>query len=373
MGEWTEVDHLRVSRHDGAVPEPLRIAYTVEQCWHSVPGGTAIATLEVARRLDGRADLTVVGVAGRHRRDPGPPFAPPAGTRHLPVARPWLYEAWNRFEWPKVERATGSIDVCHSTTAIPAATDAAHVVTVHDVAFLDAPERFTTHGARVMRRGLERCRSADLVLCPSRATMGDLVAEGFDDARIRYVPWGVEASPVTEGDRRRVIRTFDLPSEFVLFVGTIEPRKNLAALATAVRELGLPLVAAGAEGWGDAGASANDVRFLGFVEAADLPAVYSLATVFAYPSLSEGFGLPVAEAMAHGTPVVTSRGTSTEEVAGGAAVLVDPTDIESIADGIREALDRGPELVSLGSARAAELTWEATVDATVAAYREVAR
>ncbi len=210
------------------------------------------------------------------------------------------------------------------------------------------------------------------MLCPSQATICDLVAEGFDDSLIRHVPWGVEASLVTEADRTRVTRTHDLPSQFVLFVGTIEPRKNLAGLAAAVRGLDLPLVAAGADGWGDAGSSESDVQFLGFVDDADLPALYSLATVFAYPSLSEGFGLPVAEAMAYGTPVVTSRGTSTEEVAGGAAVLVEPTDFDSISAGLREALDRAPELVALGSARAAQLSWGAAADATVAAYREVA-
>jgi glycosyltransferase involved in cell wall biosynthesis len=101
--------------------------------------------------------------------------------------------------------------------------------------------------------------------------------------------------------------------------------------------------------------------------------VYSLATVFAYPSLSEGFGLPVAEAMAYGTPVVTSRGTSTEEVAGGAAVLVEPDDVESIAAGLREAIDRRDDLTVRGLARAALLSWDVTVQATVAAYREVAR
>ncbi len=208
------------------MPEPLRIAYTLEQCWHSVPGGTAIATLEVARRLVERTDVELVGVAGRHRRDPDPPFTPPAGTRRLPLARPWLYETWNRFEWPGVERVTGAIDVCHSTTVIPAATAAPHVVTVHDVAFLDAPERFTAHGVRVMRRGLARCRSADLVLCPSRSTIDDLATQGFDRDRLRLVPWGVEATAITDGDRARIARRYDLPSEFVLFVGTIEPREE---------------------------------------------------------------------------------------------------------------------------------------------------
>ncbi len=178
------------------MPEPLRVAYTLEQCWHEVPGGSAIAALEVARRMAERADIELIGVAGRHRRRPDPAFTPPIAVRQLPIARPWLYESWNRFGWPGVEHATGAVDVCHSTIAIPAATKAAQVVTVHDVAFVHAPERFTRHGARVMGAGLERCRAADMILCPSRATIAELVDLGFDADRIRHVPWGVTAHTV---------------------------------------------------------------------------------------------------------------------------------------------------------------------------------
>lgn len=363
--------------HDGAVPDPLRIAYTVEQCWHDVPGGTATAMIEVARRIMARSEdeaIELVGVAGRHRRPPDDAFRLPIPVVSLPIARPWLYEAWNRIGWPKVERSAGPFDVCHSTLAIPAATDAPHVVTVHDAAFMQTPDRFTAHGARVMRAGLERCREADLILCPSRATTGDLADLGFDPSRIRLVPWGVEAVDVTEIDRERVRRKFGLPDRFVLFVGTVEPRKNLPALASAVARANVdaPLVVAGAAGWGDASAPDEGARFVGFVSPADLPALYSLSSVFAYPSLQEGFGLPVAEAMSYGTPVVTSVGTATEEVAAGAAVLVDPLDVDSIAAGIDDAIARADELRAAGLARAAVLTWDATVDATIAAYREVA-
>ena len=356
------------------MPEPLRVAYTVEQCWHTVPGGTATAMLEVARRLVDRPDVDVIGVAGRHRAPAPEPYRPPMTVAQLPLARPWLYETWNRFEWPKAERASGPVDVCHSTTAIPAATEAPHVVTVHDVAFLQNPERFTAHGVRVMRAGLERCRRADLIVCPSTATADDLLGIGFAPEAVTVVPWGVEMSAVTDDDLDRVRRHYDLPAEFVLFVGTVEPRKNLTALESAVERASadLPLVVAGATGWGTDRPGVG-AQFLGFVSSADLPALYSLATVFAYPSLHEGFGLPVAEAMSCGTPVVTSRGTATEEVAGGAAVLVEPTDVDSIAAGIDEALGRPDELRAAGLARAATLTWAATVDATVEAYRMVAR
>lgn len=360
------------------VPDRLRVAYTLEQCWHDVPGGTAVAAIELARRLAARDDVELIGVAGRHRRPPDPAFAPPVPVSSLPFGRPLLYETWNRIGWPIVESVTGAVDVCHSTVAIPAATRAPHVVTVHDVAFVHTPERFTGHGARTMRRGLERCRSADLLLCPSAATGDDLAALGFDTGRIRVVPWGVTPVDVDRTDVERVRDAHRLPERFVLFVGTVEPRKNLARLVAAVAQLAdaAPLVVAGAPGWGDPpadGALSAGVRFLGFVPGADLAALYAAAAVFAYPSLQEGFGLPVAEAMAHGTPVVTSRGSATEEVAGGAAVLVDPYDVGSIREGIVEALAAPEAWAARGRARAAVLSWDTTVERTVAAYREVAR
>ena len=355
------------------MPDPLRVAYTLEQCWHDVPGGSAVAALEVHRRLRRRGDVDVVAVAGRHRDPPAPPYQPDGPVQSLPLARPWLYEMWNRLAWPRVESTTGPIDLCHSTVAIPAATSHPHVVTVHDVAFIHTPERFTTHGARVMRRGLDRCRRADLVLCPSRSTSDDLLDLGFAPARIRIVPWGVEPIDVDDRELDRVRRAYSLPSEFVLFVGTLEPRKNLPGLVEAMRSVPeLPLVVAGADGWGDGMLDRAAVRFLGFVPADDLRPLFQAATVFAYPSFQEGFGLPILEAMAQGTPVVTSRGSSTEEVSGGAAVLADPGQPESIADAIRQVLADRDRWAAAARARATASTWDSTVDATVAAYQEVA-
>jgi len=331
-----------------------------------------VATLELAARLREHPDVELVGVAGRHRSAPATGFEPPIPVRSLPIARPWLYEAWNRLSRPRVERVTGPIDVCHSTIAIPAATTAPHVVTVHDVAFVHAPERFTRHGVRVMNAGLERCRAADLVLCPSETTCSGLVELGFDADRIRVIPWGVDATRATGSEIERVRGVYDLPDRFVLFVGTIEPRKNLTRLAEAVARLDEPidLVVVGAQGWGTPDPR---VRTLGFVPVDDLRALYGAATVFAYPSLEEGFGLPVAEAMAQGAAVVTSVGTATEEVAGGAGVLVDPLDVESIAAGLAEALQDPAAFVDGAISRAAALSWDSTVEATVAAYRDVVR
>jgi glycosyltransferase involved in cell wall biosynthesis len=353
---------------------PLRVAYTLEQCWHDVPGGTAVASLRVLEELARRDDVEMSGVAGRHRRPPAPTFRPSIEVASLPLARPWLYESWNRVEWPKVERATGPIDVCHSTIAIPAATRAAHVVTVHDVAFVHTPDRFTGHGARVMTAGLERCRTADLVLCPTVATADDLVSLGFDDGRIRVVPWGVDVVEPSAADRERARHDFALPERFVLFVGTIEPRKNLTRLAAAVARLDdpMPLVVAGAAGWGEVAVPSDaDVRFAGFVPHDQLAALYAQATVFAYPSLQEGFGMPILEAMAAGAPVVTSRGGATDEAAAGAAVLVDPNDVDATAAGTPAGGARRDELVASGRRRVTGATWSATAEATVAAYRDV--
>ena len=352
----------------------MRVAYTLEQCWHRVPGGTAVAALEVARHMGPVAGVELVGVAGRHRRAPTTGFEPPIPVAALPVGGALLYELSTRFNWPKVESVV-HVDLVHATTIIPPATSLPMVVTLHDVAFLRHPEFFTKHGNAIFRRSLDilRRRRAH-VLCSSRATVDDCLDAGFSGDVLHHVPLGVTATHVSDADRDRVRRAHGLPSEFVLFVGTKEPRKNLARLIDALSTLrdAPPLVVAGMDGWGDDGvAPSHDVRTIGFVPAADLPALYSLSSVFAFPSVWEGYGLPVLEAMAHGAPVVTSRGTSTEEVAGGAAVLVDPLDVASIADGISVALGSGDRLRVKGRERADALPWSLTVELTAGAYRTV--
>jgi glycosyltransferase involved in cell wall biosynthesis len=356
----------------------MRVAYTLEQLWHDAPGGTAVAALEVARRLVPRGELTLLGVAARHRRPPAPSWRPPIPVAQLPLPRPLLYESWLRARRPTVERATGPVDVTHATGLVPCPTSAPLVVTVHDVAFLRDPTKFSRQGVRVMRRSLDVIRgAATLVLTSSEASRRDLEATGIEAGRLRVIPLGVDATPASAPDVDRVRRRYGLPERFVLFVGTLEPRKNLRRLAAAVDRLDddIPLVVAGPEGWGPAPERAEraDTRFLGFVPREDLPALYSSATVFAYPSEVEGFGLPVAEAMAQGTPVITSAGTATEEVAGGSAVLVDPFDVDSIAGGLVEAQRRRDQLATAGRGRAAELTWDATAQRTLDAYRDVVR
>ena len=369
--ESTRRHHGRVA--SDATSDRPRVAYTVEQCWHRVPGGTAVAALAVARALLSTGELDLRFVAGRHRDPPAPAYRVPGPVAQLALPRPVLYESWLRWQRPRVERATGPVDVTHATGLVPCPTAAPLVVTVHDVAFVHQPDRFTRQGARVMRRSLDVIRDrAAVVITSSEASARDLRQLGIDGGRLRVVPLGVEPVDVTDAQVAQVRRDHGLPERFVLFVGTLEPRKNLRRLAAAVAVLGgeLPLVVAGPDGWGSAEPVTGDVRFLGFVPAGELPALYAAATVLAYPSEWEGFGLPVAEAMAQGTPVVTSAGRSTEEVAGGAAVLVDPLDVDAIADGLASAVARADELSVAGRVRAGQLTWTATAAATRAVYDE---
>ncbi|MEY4607686.1 MAG: hypothetical protein RLY45_2446 [Actinomycetota bacterium] len=356
----------------------MRVAYTLEQCWHRVPGGTAVAALRVAEAMSAQLDVRLIGVAGRHRRLPPEPWTPPIPVERLPWPAPWLYETWLRLHWPPVETATGRVDVTHATTLIPCPTRAPLVVTLHDLAWVHEPAHFTRHGVSVFERSLVNIRrSADMVLCSSQSTMDDCVQAGIGADRLRLVPLGVETSRVDADEVSRVRERYRLPSEYLLFVGTVEPRKNLRGLVAARERIphAPPLVVAGAEGWGETGVSADaeGVHFLGFVPGDDLGGLYAGASAFCYPSEREGYGLPVLEAMAQGAPVVTSRGTATEETAGGAAVLVDPHDVDDIAAGIVDALGRRRELSAKGLAHAQRRSWGTTAALTAAAYREVAR
>jgi len=331
--------------------------------------------MRIAEAMTDERDVTLLGVAGRHRHVPSDPWSPVIPIAHLPVGGPLLYDLWLRRQWPKVERATGPVDVAHATTLIPCPSDAPLVVTIHDLAFVHDPTQFTRRGNGIFRRSLEQTRRhADIVLCSSRATMDDCVTAGLDADRLRLVPLGVEAAKVDAEEVARVAAVYQLPPRYLLFVGTVEPRKNLRGLVEAVARLDdpLPLIVAGAEGWGDVAVSPDaDVRFVGFVPEPDLGGLYAGAEVFCYPSEREGYGLPVLEAMAQGTPVVTSRGTATEETAGGAAVLVDPFDADDIARGITDAAARREALAADGLARAGRASWRETARLTAAAYREL--
>jgi glycosyltransferase involved in cell wall biosynthesis len=364
--------------------EPVRVAMTLEQCWHRVPGGTAVATLELARALRRHNALELIGVAAKHTREPDLAWRPPVRVMHLPLFRLALYESWHRLRRPRVQRATGPVDLIHATAMPVPPRSAPLVMTIHDLAFLKDRTHFTRRGNAFFMRGLELAlRDADLVLCPSRATMNDCLEAGFDERLLRLVPHGVVIQEVKESDVERVREQHDLKRNYVLWTGTIEPRKNVPGLlrAWAQLESDTDLVLVGPQGWNEdldkhIGSAARDrVRTLGWLPQRDLAPIYAGAAVFCYPSFTEGFGLPVLEAMAQSTPVVTSSGTSTEEIADGAGLLVDPNDPAAIAEAIGRALgdtELAARLGRQGRERAEVYTWDAAASRTLAAYNEVA-
>jgi glycosyltransferase involved in cell wall biosynthesis len=363
----------------------LRVAATVEQSWHPVPGGTAVSVLETLRELGARDDVDVVGVAARHRAPPPEPWSVPAPVRHLPLPRRLLYPAWQYLRAPAVQRVTGPVDVVHAWTfAVPPRAGSPLVVTVHDLAFLRRPDQFTRNGVRFFRRGLELTRrEADVVLCPSRATADDCERAGIGASRLRVVPHGVRPAAVPPASVEEFRRRHGLGRPYVLWCGTLEPRKNVGTLLAAFGRLvaegaDLDLLLVGPRGWKEASgvlpaAVADRVHALGFLPPGDLQRAYAGARAFAYPSTWEGFGLPVLEAMAHGVPVVTSAGTSMAEFAEGAGLLVDPLDEAGLAAALADAAGpRHDELASAASARAGRYTWAAAAEAVARAYRDVA-
>jgi len=360
----------------------VRVAYTVESSWHRVPGGTAVATLALARALLALGDVELAGVAAAHRYAPLPAFAIPEGMTvgHLPFPRKALYESWHLARRPAVERATGPVDLVHATNlAVPPAS-VPLVVTVHDLAPLTDPEHFTARNRRLTEQGFSLARAEAALVCgPSEATLRDCEAHGVERERLRLVPWGVTAGQVGREEVAATRARLGVARPYLLFVGTLEPRKNLPRLleayASVAAELDLDLLLAGPTGWGEEvrlpRSVASRIRALGYLAPSDRDPLYAGAAAVAYPSLREGFGLPVLEAMAQGAAVVTSRGTATEEAAGGAAVLVDPLDVDDIARGLRDAVARRDELAPAALERAAACTWAASARAQRDAYREL--
>lgn len=296
-----------------------------------------------------------------------------------------LYELWHLDSRvsPRVEAATGPVDVVHATAIAYPRADAPVVVTIHDLSFLDDPQHATKHGHRFMRRGTDLAREhAQLVMCSSQSTIDDCVLAGFDPAKLRLVPLGVRATARGLDDVARVHTKYGLTRPYVMFTGTLEPRKNLPRLLRAfanVERDDVDLVLVGPRGWNESigaelAALGDRAHVIGFVERAELEALLAGAEVFCYPSIKEGFGLPVLEAMAQGTAVVTSAITSTAEVAGDAAMLVDPYDEHAIATAINELLGDAAHrdaLASAGRERAATYSWNRTAEATKAVYDEV--
>ncbi len=307
--------------------------------------------------------------------------------RRLPVRI--LNLLWNRLEAPTLDFLTGAdIDVTHSPTPliVPSRRGRA-VVTVHDLYFLKRPEHTTAEIRRdYVALVHEHTGRADAVVCVSDATAGDVIEElEVSPDRVFVIPNGIDERFLAPSDDDGAFA--HLPSDFLLAVATEEPRKNLPALLHAVQVLAERgwdgrLVLAGGAGIDSPRITraveqrglGGKVSRLGYVPPDELPGLYRRARAFVMPSLWEGFGLPLLEAMACDVPVVASDIPAHREVAGEAAVFVRPDDVESMADAIDKVWSSESlreQLVAEGHHRVDQFSWEATARHTLDVYESL--
>ena len=368
-----------------------RLAILVDQLFASIPGGMGTYVRELVPALT-RADPSL-DIALFHSKFTGslqeswargyPQVQLDAGIRRL-------YPSWTLFRRPRLPEELSGCGIVHSP--LPAAVPPVRprqglVVTVHDVAFLAHPEAYSRSWRLVYRAALARTtRSADAIVTVSRYTAEDLVRRTkTDPGRVHVVPLA-GALPATEADPDPVLDRLKVHRPYILSVGTLEPRKNLPRLVRAYRRLavrGLPhsLVLAGPAGWRYQALmrevpmeGPGDVILTGAVPRSDLDALYRAAGMFVYPSLYEGFGIPVLDAMARGIPCVVSTSSSLPEVAGEAAYFVDPRSVAAIAEAIeRVATDPvlAARLGAAGPARAGRFSWDETARRTLEVYKAI--
>jgi len=329
--------------------------------------------------------------SGRHRID-----ASALGIsrhRHVPLPTRVLYQLWNATGRPCADKLLGGVDVFHATNYfLPPVARARTVLSIYDLAFLKHPEwcspKIVGPFSRAVRQHAHR---ADAIVACSAATRDDIVSLlGVDTSRIHVVHGAVEIPthlPEREEAAALLSRDLGINAPFLLFVSTLEPRKNieglLRAFALAAPQIPHTLVLAGGTGWGmealpallDSLRLGDRVRMLGYVtQPAHLPALYTAADAFFFPSHYEGFGLPVLEAMAHGCPVITARNSSLPEVAGDAARYVDPNDPQGMANTLCEVAQDAAlrdTLSAAGRTRARAFSWQHAATSTLDLYRSL--
>lgn len=366
--------------------DPLRVAFVAEQLLEPDPGPIGTYVRSLMRRLP-TTGVAVEPVVAFHRAgalsDAGVPHA-----RRLALPRSSLYHRWMRGRPPG---PAGDAQLVHAPSlAFPPTDGRPLVVTVHDTLFLEEPESFPPPALEFNRAMVARLPEVDTVIVPSRLVGNTLASLDAPPRRIRVVPLGTELRAPDDDERDAILKRLDVEPPYVLWTGTLEPRRNpegvVRGFANAI-ESDIPnkdtlkLYLVGPPGWWsnevrsllDGKGLSERVRRIDEQPAPVRAALYSAASAFLYPSLSEPFGAPIVEAMACGAPVVTSNVSSLPEVAGSAAQLCDPNDFDSIGAALAKVLrdaDLAEDLKRLGARRAQEFTWERTARETHACYRE---
>ncbi len=348
--------------------------------------------------LDSENLYTLFVAGGWGEGDGGGPWPTNFRIRTVPLSDRLLNILWQRIRVPlPIQVVTGKIDLFHSPDfVLPPVGQTPAVLTVHDLSFLRVPEHFVPRFRSYLEVAVSRgIISARHVLADSHSTRRDLIElMDIEPEKVTVIYPGVEArfTHIRDSDLlASVAKRYELPPKFILGLGTLQPRKNFDGLIDAFGKLvaedsghpdlsGLNLVICGGPGWmyeetlekANRSGLGGRVHFPGFVRDEDLPALYSLAAVFAFPSWYEGFGLPVLEAQACGTPVVVADNSSLPEVAGDAGFLVDAADCEAVARALFVVLTdeqlRGT-MISAGRSQASRFTWHQAAESLLATYK----
>lgn len=319
---------------------------------------------------------------------------PGRSARVIPFARLAKYYAWNSLDWPPIEWFTGPARIAHNFShQVPATSRAIKVVTVHDLSMFRHPETHTPRMAHVQQTLLRNtAKRADHIVAVSESCKSELIDVLHVPAnRIHVIHNGVNTAefdiPFDMRRQNELRQTHAIHGDYIIHLGTLEPRKNLARLCEAYAQLrarrdDLPkLVIVGAVGWGAdpvlkaIAALGQSVVRPGYLSRADAILLLRGARACVYPSLYEGFGLPVIEAMAARTPVITSNVSALPEVAGDAALYADPHSAESIAHAIEQVLNdpnAAAARVSIGRVRAESFSWEKSAGKLADLYRDLA-
>ncbi len=357
----------------------MHLAIDASRSTRPYPTGTERYALELIRALIPRSSGHRVTL---YFRDPPPadlfPAAQHVAQVVLPQRRLWTHTRFARALYR--DRPDMTFVPAHT---LPFVMPGRAAVTVHDLGYLHFPQAHPGRSRRYLDLTTRHsARRATIVLADSQATADDLNAfYSVTPDKIRVVYPGVTAPP--EGDRAAVRLKFALPERYFVFIGTLQPRKNIARLAQAFAQVyaqqrDVALVLAGAKGWLYDPAWAEGVpgvRLLGYVSDEDKGALLAGSVALTFPSLHEGFGFPVVEAMHAGTAVITSATSSLPELAGDAGLLVDPEDVDAIAAAMLRVLNDDAlraDLVARGRQQAARFTWDACADAALAALLEAA-
>lgn len=328
-----------------------------------------------------------------NEQERGLPFKPAQRVRVLrtraPTSRTGVRVLWEHVMAPW-HIGAARLDIVHSMlNVVPLAAPTRHVVTVHDLSFMRTPGAHPSHRRWYLTAATWlSARRARVILADSHATKRDVVQLlGADPDRVHVVYPGSETAfrPRTEVEVEAFRRDNNLDRPFVLFVGTLEPRKNVDILVRAFtiaarNGFAGDLVLAGGSGWATQGIDAalaespvrDRIRRVGYVKQEDLPYWYCAADLAVYPSSYEGFGIPVLEAMASGTPVITSNRSSLPEVAGDAAMTVDPRDVSQLATAMTAVLESPEKRAAMrdrGLGQAQRFDWTVAAERCLNAYR----